>query len=173
MGRDRAPARTRGFTLIEMLVVMLIMGLAVGLASVIVRPDSRAQLRVEAQRLAQLLDLAASESRLSGQTIAWTADGSGYRFWRMSADSEWTEVRDSDLLRARTLPRGMRISGLRIESMPARGAMRLVFGPYGPAPSFTIELSMGTARYAVAASPIGEITVLPGAGYSRGRLALR
>ncbi|MDP1716865.1 MAG: type II secretion system protein, partial [Burkholderiales bacterium] len=44
----------RGFTLIEMLVVMLIMGLLVGLVATITRPDDRALLRIEAERLAQL-----------------------------------------------------------------------------------------------------------------------
>jgi general secretion pathway protein H len=168
-----APRTSKGFTLIEMLVVMLIMGLAVGLASAIVRPDDRGLVRVEAERLAQLLDLAAAESRLTGKSIAWTADGSGYRFWRMSGDAEWAEVRDSDLLRARTLPQGMVISDLQVENMPVRGAMRLEFTPYGPAPSFTVDVSLGTARYEVAASPIGEVRVVPGEGESGGGSAQR
>ncbi|MGH8694384.1 MAG: prepilin-type N-terminal cleavage/methylation domain-containing protein, partial [Burkholderiales bacterium] len=56
-------ARIRGFTLIELLVVLLIMGLFAGLVSTLTRPDDRALLRVEAERLAQLLDLAAMQSR--------------------------------------------------------------------------------------------------------------
>ena len=152
-----------GFTLIELLVVLMIMGLIVGLAAAIVRPDDRGLLRVEAERLAQLLDLAAAESRLTGTPIAWTADGPAYRFWRMTVDGDWVEVRDSDLLRARTLPRGMLIAGLQVENAPAKGAMRLQFAPYyGASLSFAIDLSLGDARYAVAASPIGELRVVPG-----------
>ena len=60
---NTAAGRTRGFTLIELLVVLMIMGLIVGLVSAIVRPDDRGQLRVEAERLAQLLDLAAATTR--------------------------------------------------------------------------------------------------------------
>jgi general secretion pathway protein H len=164
---------SRGFTLIEVLVVLLIMGLFVGLASAIVRPDERGLLRVEAERLALLLDLAASESRLAGKPIAWTADGPGYRFWRMTGDDGWTEVRDSDLLRARALPQGMLISGLQVENAPSRGAMRLEFGPYGTALAFNIELSFGAAHYAVAASPIGMLRVVPGLEPSSGEPALR
>jgi len=167
----------RGFTLIELLVVLLIMGLFVGLASTIVRPDERGLLRLEAERLAQLLQLAAAESRLTGSFVAWTADRSGYRFWRMPGDAEgsaqWSEIRDSDLLRLRTLPRGMTISGLRVENLPARGAMRLEFAPYRAALSFTIEMSLGAARCAVAASPVGELRVLPAEGESHGRWAPR
>src|SRR5205814_8522317 len=121
------------------------MGLFVGLVSAIVRPDGRALLRVEAERLAQLLDLAAAESRLTGQSIAWTADGPGYRFWRMTGDAEWSEVRDSGLLRARALPQGSTISDLRIEGMRSPQHIRLVFNPYGPSVAVCVEVSRGAA----------------------------
>src|SRR4051812_43869935 len=88
----------QGFTLIEMLVVLLIMGIFVGLVSTIAQPDDRALLRVEAERLAQLLDLAATKSRLTGRPIAWTVDGPGYRFWQFNEDTYWTEVRDDDAM---------------------------------------------------------------------------
>ena len=162
----------RGFTLIEVLVVLLIMGLFVGLVSAIVRPDDRGLLRLEAERLAQLLDLAAAESRLAGKSIAWTADGPGYRFWQMTGDeagsAQWSEIRDNDLLRGRMLPQGMMISGLQVENLPARGAMRLEFSPYGPTLFFTVDMSLGAARNAVVGSPIGEVRVMPGAGESSG-----
>ena len=174
MKRNTATGRIRGFTLIELLVVLMIMGLIIGLAAAIVRPDDRGLLRVEAERLAQLLDLAAAESRLTGAPIAWTANGADYLFWRMTADGDWTEVRDSDLLRARTLPQGMVISGLQVENVPARGVMRLQFAPYyGAAMAFTIQMSLGEARYTVAASPIGDLRVLPGEGDSHDGLAQR
>ncbi len=164
----------RGFTLIEMLVVLLIMGLFVGLVSTITQPDERGLLRVEAERLAQLLDLAAAESRLTGKSIGWTADGPGYRFWRLREDAGgWSELRDSDLLRARTLPQGMMISGLRVENMRPQGVMRLEFTPYGATLSFTIEMSLGAERYAVAGSPIGEVRALPSKGKTNGGMALR
>jgi general secretion pathway protein H len=177
----RTTAARAGFTLIEVLVVLLIMGLFVGLVSAIVRPDDREQLRLEADRLAQLLNLAVAESRLTGKSIAWTADGPGYRFWRMTGDDEWSaqgsaqwsEIRDSDLLRARMLPQGMTITGLQVDNIPAHAAMRLEFAPYRPAPSFSIDMSLGTARYSVAASPIGELRLLPGGGRSSDVLVLR
>ena len=165
--------RGRGFTLIELLVVLLIMGLLVGLVSTIARQDDRALLRVEAERLAQLLDLAAAESRFSGKALGWTADGPGYRFWRLSEDAGWSEIRDSDALRARTLPEGMAISGMRVENMRPQGVMRLEFIPYGPTLAFTIEMSLGAERYAVAASPVGEVRVAPGTGKSNADMALQ
>jgi general secretion pathway protein H len=111
-----APGAGRGFTLIEMLVVMLIIGLFTGLVATIVRPDDRAVLRLEAERLAQLLDLAASKARLTGTSVAWTAEASGYLFWQFADGTYWTEIRDDETLRARSLPRGITLTGLRVEN---------------------------------------------------------
>ena len=163
----------RGFTLIEMLVVLMIMGLFVGLVSTITRPDDRAVLRLETERLSQLLDFAATEARLTGRSIAWTADESGYRFWRAGDDAGWSEIRDSELLRARTLPQGMAVSGFRVENMRPQGAMRLEFAPQGSSLAFTIGLSLGAEHYAVTGSPVGELRVVRGEGRTDGEVALR
>ncbi|OGA28823.1 MAG: type II secretion system protein GspH [Betaproteobacteria bacterium RIFCSPLOWO2_02_FULL_68_150] len=173
--RGRLCRRAQGFTLIEMLVVLMIMGLLVGLVSVVVQPDDRAVLRLEAERLSLLLDSAATEAQLTGTAIAWTADESGYRFWRSGEreGADWAEIRDSDLLRARTLPQGMAVSGLRVENMRPQGAMRLEFFPQGSSLAFTINLSLGAERYAIVGSPVGDVRVAPGDGQSAGEVALR
>ena len=157
--------------MIEMLVVLLIMGLLVGLVSAITRPDDRALLQVEARRLAALLDFAAAKPRLTGKPVAWTASGPDYRFWQFYEDTGWAEIRDGDLLRARTLPQGMRISDLRVETLRPQSGMRLEFIPYGPTLAFTIELSLGAEHYAVAASPAGDVRALPGTGRTNGNTA--
>jgi general secretion pathway protein H len=150
-----------GFTLIEMLVVLLIMGLFVGLVSTISRPDERGLLHIEAERLAQLLGLAAAESRFTGKSIAWTADGLGYRFWRFEEGAGWSEIRDNDLLRARTLPQGIVISDLRVENMRPQGVTRLEFTGYGATHSFIIEMALGVERCAVTGSPVGDVRASP------------
>lgn len=150
-----------GFTLIEMLVVLLIMGLFVGLVSSIAQPDDRALLRVEADRLARLLDLASMQSTLTGRPVAWSADGPAYRFWRFSEETGWSEILDEDALRARILPQGMAITSLRVENMRPSARMRLEFDPSGAASSFVIEMDLGAAHVTVAGSPIGDIRVMP------------
>lgn len=161
----------RGFTLIEMLVVLMIIGLFVGLVSAITRPDDRAVLRLEAERLAQLLDFAAAEALLTGKSIAWTGAASDYRFWRAGDDANWSEIRDSELLRSRTLPQGVTVSGFRVENMRPQGAMRLEFAPQGSSLAFTIAMSLGTERYAVTGSPVGDVRTVPGEGNTDGNLA--
>ena len=165
--------RSRGFTLIEMLVVMIIIGLFVGLVSTITRPDDRAVLKLEADRLAQLLDFAITEARLTGKSIAWTADASGYRFWRSGDDAVWTEIHDNELLRARTLPQGMTVSDFRVENMRPQNTMRLEFTPQGSTLAFSIGMSLGAARYEVTGSPVGEVRAVAGDASTHGELALR
>jgi general secretion pathway protein H len=156
-----------------LLVVLLIMGLFAGLVSTITGPNDRALLRVEAERLAQLLDLAATKSRLTGKSIAWTADGPGYRFWQFSEDTYWSEILDDDSMRPRTLPQGMVIAGMRVENMRTPGQMRLEFNPYGETPAFSVEMALGTARCTVAGSPVGEVRALAEQGIVNGELARR
>ena len=144
-----------------MLVVLLIAGLVAGMVTLVAQPDDRALLRVEAERLARLLDVASAESGLTGKTLGWSADAEGYRFWRFQADTGWSEIRDSDLLRARLLPQGITIASLRVEGGRRESALRLEFSPYAPPQPFVIEMALGSERYGVAASPMGEVRAVP------------
>lgn len=157
----------RGFTLIELLVVLLIMGLMVGMVTVSAQPDDKARLRVEADRLAQLLTLAASEARLTGKAMAWTADGPVYRFWQFTEDVGWLGMVDDQTLRARTLPQGMTISNLRIDNARAAEKLRVEFNPNGTMTTFTMDMALGAAHSTMTASPLGNVRVLA-AGASPG-----
>lgn len=158
-----------GFTLIEVLVALVIIGLFAGLISSIVQPDERTLLRVEAERLAQLLDLAGTEARMSGRSLAWITDGSSYRFLRNQRGAGWSEIRNNDLFRERKFPQGMKITGMLIEMSPA-DFMRLEFSPRGSMPAYVIRISFGTERYTVTGSPIGEVQALPGEGRVNGEI---
>lgn len=169
MAKRSSSAASTGFTLLEVMVVLLIMGLLVGLVSAMVMPDDQARLDVETERLARLLALAGEQSRISGHDIAWTAQPAGYGFLQREAGSFWTQITGSDLLRSRELPSGMAIVELRVENTPATGPLRLEFSAHGAPLAFTIGMRLGTARSAIAGSPIGEIAVVDNAG---GRNAL-
>lgn len=74
------PLLARGFTLLELLVVLVILGIAAGAVSLSVAPRESRLVEHEAQRLAALFQLAQSEARTRGRPIAWVADAGGYRF---------------------------------------------------------------------------------------------
>ncbi len=150
----------RGFTLIEVLVVLLIMGIMLGLASVIAAPGERDRVQLEAERLAELLTVASEQARYTGESVAWIADAGGYRFLRLRPEVGWVEIRDVDALRPRLLPPGIALAGLRVENLP-RPAMRLEFPPYGAPLSFAIALASGNERALVSGTPLGEVSALP------------
>ncbi len=160
MSRQTLASAIRGFTLLEVLVVLMIMGLLVGLVSAVALPDERARLDVESERLARLLALAREEARFSGRAIAWTAEPPGYRFWQHDREHGWGEIRGRDLLLPRTLPRDMDVVGLRVENSPVTGPLRLEFNSDGTATAFTLELGLGRANSTIAGSPVGAIAVV-------------
>jgi general secretion pathway protein H len=155
--RNRGQSPISGFTLLELLVVLLVMGLFAGLVGAIAQPDARTHLRAEAERLAQSLELAAEESRLTGKPVAWTADAAQYRFWRWSEAAGWSEMQD-DSLRARGLRPGLSISDLRIEALRTEGGLRLEFSPHA-AQAYDFQMSLGAERCIVAGSPLGAVSI--------------
>ena len=67
----RVAAVRRGFTLIELMVVIALLAVAVGLVSLALRDPAQTRLDTEAQRLSALLETARAESRASGVAVVW------------------------------------------------------------------------------------------------------
>lgn len=88
-------AGLRGFTLLELLVVVAIVAMAslgVGLA---LRDSSDTALQREAQRLVALLESARAQSRLSGLPVTWRPVPGGFRFDGLaptSLPSDWLQA---------------------------------------------------------------------------------
>lgn len=71
----------RGYSLLEVLVVLVIIGIVTGTAGLGVRAAQEARgLQTDAQRLARLFAVAQAEARKSGQPVVWEYNGEGYRF---------------------------------------------------------------------------------------------
>lgn len=65
------PMRRRGFTLLELLLVLVIVGISAGLAVLALRDNDATVLEREAVRLAALLEMARAESRVAGTPVRW------------------------------------------------------------------------------------------------------
>ena len=77
--------RARGFTLIELMVVVALIAIASAVVSLGMRDPAASKLEQEAARLAALLESARAEARASGVAARWEplseqADGAGFRF---------------------------------------------------------------------------------------------
>jgi len=90
----------RGFTLLELLVVIVLLGILAGVITISTRPDPRQALAREAERIGLLMSVAADESRLRRTPVDWEVDLHGYRFVMGPVD-ETTAFTTDDLLRER------------------------------------------------------------------------
>lgn len=152
---------SRAFTLVEMLVVLVIAALILSLAAVVTQPDDNDVLRAEADRLSRMFEVAGAEARLTGQTLAWTAAGSRYQFWRLRSDAGWLPIAAGETLGAHALPPGMAISGVTVDNIAtAASQQRLEFPPYGGVRPFVVSMALGAHRRAVVGSPVGAVSVV-------------
>jgi general secretion pathway protein H len=71
---------SRGFTLLELLVVVAIMALATAGVGFALRDSADSQLEREAQRLIALLESARAQSRMTANPIRWRPTESGFVF---------------------------------------------------------------------------------------------
>lgn len=99
----------RGFTLIEILVVVVIIGIisAMVLLSFGIAGDDR-DLQQQARRLVSLVELTLDEATLQGRDFGLELMRGGYRFVELDPLLEqWNEVIGDELLRPRQLNEGM------------------------------------------------------------------
>jgi general secretion pathway protein H len=109
----RARTRRAGFTLIELLVVIAMLGIAAAVVVLSVSGSDDRLLREETARLGALFRIAQDETRITGRTLVWEADVTGYRF--RPFDEEGTRDWSDDVLRQRAWPFPVRnIDGGRI-----------------------------------------------------------
>jgi len=110
----------RGFTLIEILVVVVIIGLMAG-AMVMIGSDNRAEIaRDEIEQLNAKVKLALEEAQLHGVEFGLVVTEQDYRFVTFGTD-RWTPVSDDKAYQRHLLPEGFELA-LEIEGFKLAGA---------------------------------------------------
>ena len=145
----RADARraARGFTLIELMVVLAIVAIGAGLVSLAIRDPAGNRLELDATRLASLLESARTEARAGGFAAAWVPSEEPQRdpFAFVGLPPELNYP-------TRWLDAGVRA---RVD-----GAPYLVLGPDAILPPQRVVLTLEDRRLEVASDGLGPFAVV-------------
>ncbi len=151
----------RGFTLIEVLVVVVIIGITLSLVIVNFARDDKRVLTDEVQRLGLLLEHAHDEAVASAQMLGWNADAQGFRFAVATGPDTWSAMPGDEIFRARNWSSGVSFGGVRVLQGPQSGAAnsQLVFSPSGFNAPFEMTLAVGNSHALIAGDPLGRIVL--------------
>ena len=159
--RDARARRPRGFTLVEILVVVAIIAITAGLATLAFDGDDRGAAAREARRFAGALEHASARAQWRAETLGVSADGAGWRFWRRDVDANrWLPFSGDDVLDAHRLPAGMAVVPLSFagKGLPADAIVPLRAS--GRNEPYAFVFTGKTSRIVLAADPLNRVTML-------------
>ena len=156
MGKEARPTLgtgNKGFTLVEVLVVVAIAGIIVALASVNLFPGSAERARREVNAMALAIEHARDNAWFGGRPAAITFSEGRLREWRYAARSWEPDA-------SRDTPLEARVTGLFVDGTQLPATDRLVFMPDGLGVPFTVALDFEGLAFAVEGDAAGAITMV-------------
>ena len=148
---------TRGFTLIEVLVVVAITGIIIAVAAVNLFPSDAEVARRESGTVALAVEGARDAAWLGGRPTSVTIDANAVRAWRYSG-GEWR----ADGNRDRALGSNVRVTAIYVDGQELSNNERLVFMPDGLGVPFRIAIEVRGRAWAVQGDAAGAITMVEG-----------
>jgi general secretion pathway protein H len=150
----------RGFTLVEILVVVVIIALTAGLAVVAYDGNPRGVAIREATRLAGALEHAAQSAQVRAETLGVSADGGHWQFWRRPDDANaWLPVTDDDVLAPHALPPGLDVLPLAYAGQPLDPDAIVPLHASGHNEPYSFALTARDSRIVLAADPLNRVAV--------------
>jgi general secretion pathway protein H len=148
----------RGFTLVEVLVVLIVIGLGAGLITLGMGHDSAAALRQEAERLRSALEYAAQLAQWRRNALVWEADAGGYRFLIATPDGLLQDETEQMLSR-HDLPGEIHVRA----TGPAGDAapLRLVLRASGRNDPYSVVIDSPAGSWTVGGDPLNRVRAAP------------
>lgn len=149
--------RHRGFTLIEIMVVVLIIVIILSMATLNFGSDANAKLREESERIVSLFRAAHEESILRGAVIIIGLNRNSYQFFEKRGRNLVAFAKD-DILNRYVLPDGMEFSGTEIDGLPEDSKPQIYILPTGEITAFTLTLTYFGSNWEVRGTIDGDFT---------------
>lgn len=143
----------RGFTLLELMVVVAIVALATAGATLALRDSSATQLEREGLRLSAMLESARAQSRTSGVPVVWRQRPDGFEFVGVKPK----RVAQDSLAE----PRSWLSPETRAEVTLPTGAQVLVLGPEPLIAAQRLVLLQGDRQLTLATDGLSPFAVVP------------
>lgn len=157
--RGRAPA-SRGFTLVEILVVMVILAIGGAVAVASIARDERGIAAREARRFAGALEYAAARAQARAETLGVSAEGRVVRFWRRDdVTNRWSPVSDDDTLGTRTLPESFQAAPLTYAGQRVAENAIVPLKASGRNEPFVFIIVSPAFRVALASDPLNRVAI--------------
>ncbi|MDF0605493.1 prepilin-type N-terminal cleavage/methylation domain-containing protein [Neisseriaceae bacterium TC5R-5] len=153
----RFRSAVRGFTLIEVMVVMLIIGVLATTVTLSLRPDTHRLLNDEAYRLARVLEQAVDAAEM-GDPLALQWGAQGYALRRRLPSGDWEPLAD-ELLADRRWPEGIQSGALLLGGEPTNMNTPVLLWQDGRASVLSLTLQTEQRRVTVTLSPLGRAEV--------------
>ena len=161
-GKTDIRRMARGFTLLEMLVVLVVASIMLTVVTLNLMPSAQTVLREESQRLALLMENGAMSSQAGGQPLAWSGTGNSYRFWKRSKEGEWLRIELDNLLHPRTLPDTVSIGEVSFDGRRIEPGALVVLSPELSAKDFRVILRSGELMSDIVGNGLGKVEVVAG-----------
>lgn len=144
----------KGFTLIEILIVIVILGITVGFA-LIAFGDFGESKRIlfSAEQLANNLRLAQQQAILESSTMGLRIDNVSYQILKFQNSSEWKVISNKGIFKINYFPKNTVIT-LKTSSKPAQGTPAIIIHSSGDITPFTIVF--GTSKEEVVTTLTGS-----------------
>ncbi|VAX14510.1 hypothetical protein MNBD_GAMMA24-888 [hydrothermal vent metagenome] len=157
--------RQKGFTLLEILVVIVLLGIIMTVAVISIGNTQSGKLQEDMRRLLQIMRLAQEEAIINQQTLAVKFSIHGYALQRYDRKAKiWVSVTDPDFFRARKLDEDYKIrlvqDGLSV-SLSDKDSGKVLMYSSGEMTPFELDISLpdSNINYHLSGDLMGKLRI--------------
>ncbi len=158
--------RSRGFTLVELLVVLTVLALMATAVTLGGGFDTRLAAREEGERLRLALERALLDGLWGNRRLGWSYDAQGYRFWQADPQAgaeHWLPLDEEGPFHGRAYLEQFQVLAAEQEGQPIAPGQVLLLQSQAP-PLFTVVLRAAGERSLLRSTPTGQVLRETGGG---------